>query len=84
MLQFSGFSVSVQQSSSEGLIGHKTFFSANLFSKYVILMLVKSRQLVIFLRMSLDDLLQQNPPPVSHILHLLMFSGFLTLDHRLW
>ena len=84
MLQFPGFSVSVQQSRSEGPIGHKFFFSANHLSKYGILMLVKSQYLVIFPCVSLDDLLQESPPQVSHFIHLLMFSAFLALDHRLW
>jgi hypothetical protein len=43
MLHFPGVSVSVQQSSSEGSIGYKLFFSANFLPKYGILMLVKSR-----------------------------------------
>jgi len=83
MLQFPGFSVSVQQSNSEGPIGHN-FFSANHLSKYGILMLVKSWQLVIFPRTSLDDLVQESPPQVSHILHLLTFTAFLAFGHRLW
>jgi hypothetical protein len=33
MLQFPGVSVPVQQSSGEGLIGHKFLFSANRLSK---------------------------------------------------
>jgi len=41
--KFPGVSVSVQQSNSEGSIGHKIVFSANLLSKYGILMLLKSR-----------------------------------------
>jgi hypothetical protein len=49
-------------SSSEGPTGHKVSFSANLLSKYGILMLVKSRNLVIFPCTSLDDLLQESPP----------------------
>jgi len=56
MLHFPGVSVSVQQSSSEGVIGHKIVFSANVLPKYGILMLVKSRQLVIFPCTSLDYL----------------------------
>jgi hypothetical protein len=62
------FSPWMAQSSSEGPIGHKFFFSANRLSKYGILKLVKSRYLVIFPRMSLSDLLQESPPQVS--LHL--------------
>jgi hypothetical protein len=64
MLQFPGVSVSVQQSSSNGSIGHQFFFSTNLLSKFGILMLVKYRQLVIFPRTSLNDLVQENPPQV--------------------
>jgi hypothetical protein len=84
MLQFPGVSVSVRQSSSEGPIWHKIFFSANHLSKYGVLMLVKSWYLVIFPRSSLDDLLQERPPQVSRFLHLLIFTAFLALDHRLW
>jgi len=61
MLKFPGVSVSVQQSRSEGPIGHKFFFSANHLSKYGIMM-----YLVIFPRTSLDDLMQESPPQVSH------------------
>jgi hypothetical protein len=84
MLQFPGISVSVQQSSSEGPIGHKFFFSANGLLKYGRLMLVKSWYLVIFPRTSLDDLLQESLPQVSQDFHLLMFSALLVLGHSLW
>jgi hypothetical protein len=85
MLQFPSLSlsVSVQQSSSEGPIRHKFFFSANLLSNYGILMVMKSQWVVIFPRMLLDDFLQKSPPQVSHFVHLLS-SAFLALDHRLW
>jgi len=46
-------------------------------------MLVKSWQLVIFPGTSLDDLVQENPPQVSHFVHLLMLSAFLAFGHRL-
>ena len=82
MLQFPGISVSVQQSSSEGPIRHKFFFSANCLSKYGIVMLVKSQYLAIFPRTSLDDLVQESLPQVSHFVHLLMFLAFLALGHR--
>jgi hypothetical protein len=84
MLQFPGVFISVQQLSSEGPIRHKFFFSANRLSKYGILMLVKSRQLVIFPRTSLDDLVQESPPQVSHFIHMLMFSAFLAFGHSLF
>jgi hypothetical protein len=83
MLQFPGVSFSVQESNSEGPIEQKFFFSANRLSKYGILLLVKSRQLVIFPRTSLDDLVQKSPPQISHFFHLLMSSAFLAFVHRL-
>jgi hypothetical protein len=70
------------RSSSEGPIGHKFLFSANRLSKCGILMLMKSRYLVIFPRTSLDDLLQESPPQASHFVHLLMFSAFPTRSSR--
>ena len=83
MQEFPGVSVSVQQSSSEGPIGHKFFFSANRLSKYGILMLVKSLWLVIFPLTLLKDLVQESPSQVLHFVHLLMFPGFLALGHHL-
>jgi hypothetical protein len=83
MLQFPSISVSVQQSSTEGPIGHKFFFSANCLSKYRILMLVKSQYLAIFPRMLLNNFLQENTQQVSHYLHLWMFLAFLALGQHL-
>ena len=83
MLQFPGFPVSVQQSSSERPIGHKFFFSANRFVK------IRNTDVgEISAACDISSLVARRScarksTQVSYFLHLLMFSTFLAFGLRL-